>query len=375
MEYTMRQRAKNIVIYILCSLMFVIAGTTLIREKSFHDEYRYLTIGGDAASYIAMAEGTGEKTPAPFRYRLFFPALASLFDLPAITAFRWITIISLFFFYLIGFLLCELRRCTLTATIMSMIFVFLSPWHLYMYQNPFITDGLVQFTIMVLLFSVVQKNIWLFSIAAFAGIFLHERILFFLPLWWIVHDGKRGSVVVAAAGVMYVGIRMMIGETTGLQAGYPISEFSILAKPLEMIKDAVVGSLPLYLIALTGILFLGEHEKKFVLPVFLIFLAASVLPALVANDTGRMLLGMASLSVLTGVSFFEKVRSAWQGVALLGTGLIMSAAYLPVTFIPISEWLFYRKYFIAIFFLFFLLIYGMILTGNFDRFRKHSAAS
>lgn len=88
MEYTIRQRAKNIIIYILCPLMFVIAGTSLIREKSFHDEYRYLTIGGDAASYIAMAEGTGEEIHAPFRTRLLFPALVSLFDLPAVTAFR-----------------------------------------------------------------------------------------------------------------------------------------------------------------------------------------------------------------------------------------------------------------------------------------------
>jgi len=182
MEYAMRQRAKNIVIYILCSLMFVVAGTTLIREKSFHDEYRYLTIGGDAASYIAMADETGEEIPAPFRYRLFFPALASLFELPAITAFRWITIVSLFLFYLTGFLLCELRRCTLTATIMSMIFVFLSPWHLYIYQNPFITDGLVQLTIMLLLFSVMQKNIWLFCIIALAGIFFARTDYFFSPV-------------------------------------------------------------------------------------------------------------------------------------------------------------------------------------------------
>ena len=257
----MRQRAKNVVIYILCSMMFVVAGSALIREKSFHDNYRYLAIGGDAASYIAMADGTGEEIPAPFRYRLFFPALASLFDLPAITAFRWITISSLFLFYLTGFLLCELRRCTLTATIMSMIFVFLSPWHLYIYQNPFITDGLVQLTIMVLLFSVMQKNIWLFVVIALAGIFLHERIIFFLPLWWVVHDGRRGGIIAAGIGLVYVGLRLAVGSAGGSSLEFPVGNFSIFINPLETIKDAIVGSLPLYLIAVTGYLFQSAEER------------------------------------------------------------------------------------------------------------------
>lgn len=375
MERAAQPRAKNIVVYVFFSLILVIAGSALIREKSFQDEYRHLRIGGDAASYIAMAEGTGEEISAPFRYRLLFPFVASLSDLPAITAFRWITFVSLFLFYFFGFLLCELRRCGLTATMMSMAFVFLSPWHLYIYQNPFITDGMVQLAVMVLLYSIVRKNIWLFGIAALAGIFLHERIIFFLPLWMAVHDGRRGGIIAASIGLAYIGLRLAVGGGDGFSHEYPIGTLSIFTHPLETIKDAIVGSLPLYMVAFSGYLFQNAEEKMLTRPALVIFLAASVIPAVAATDTGRMLLGMAPLTVLIGVSFFEKVHSVWKGCAVLGTALIVSLAYLPVTFIPIPEWLFYRKYFIAIFFLCFLLVYGMILAGNINRFRSNPTAS
>ncbi|MHB1049253.1 MAG: hypothetical protein ACYC09_04160 [Bacteroidota bacterium] len=364
MEYTMRQRAKNIVIYILCSLMFVIAGTSLIREKSFHNEYRYLTIGGDAASYIAMAEGTGEEIPAPFRYRLFFPALASLFDLPAITVFRWITIGSLFLFYLTGFLLCELRRYPLTVTIMSMMFVFLSPWHLYIYQNPFITDGLVQLTIMVLLFSVMQKNIWLFVVIALAGIFLHERIIFFLPLWWAVHDGRRGTIIAATIGLVYVGLRLAVGSTGGSSLEYPAGNFSIFINPLETMKDAIVGSLPLYLIAVTGYLFQNTEEKQRTRPILFLFLTASAIPAVVATDTGRMLLGLAPLAVVLNGSFFTVTRFSVWGIAIIACSVLIGMAYLPVTFIPIPDWLIYRKAVIAASMTLLLICYGIFMLRS-----------
>jgi hypothetical protein len=361
MEYAAPQRAKNIVIYILCSLMFVITGSALIREKSFSDEYRYLRIGGDAALYISMAEGNNEEIPAPFRYRLFFPALASLFDLPAITVFRWITIISLFLFYLIGFLLCELRRYPLTVTIMSMMFVFLSPWHLYIYQNPFITDGLVQLTIMALLFSVVQKNIWLFGVIALAGIFLHERIIFFLPLWWAVHDGRRGSIIAGAIGLAYVGLRLIVGSPDGFSLEYPIGNYSIFVNPLETIKDAIVGSMPLFLIAFTGYMFQNGEEKQRTRPIVFLFLAASIIPAVVATDTGRMLLGLAPLAVVLNGSFFTATRFSVWGIAIIACSVLIGMAYLPVTFIPVPDWLIYRKAVIAASMTLFLICYGVFM--------------
>ena len=364
MERATRPRAKNIAVYILCSLMLVIAGSALIREKSFHDEYRYLTIGGDAALYIAMAEGTGEEIPAPFRYRLLFPFLASLSDLPAITAFRWITLVSLFFFYFFGFVVCEQWRCHLSATMMSMAFIFFSPWHLYIYQNPFITDGLVQLTIMVLLFSVVQKNIWLFGIAAFAGIFLHERIIFFLPLWMVVHDGRRGSIIAAAVGLAYVGLRLAVGGAEGFSLEYPIGNFSILVNPLETIKDAIVGSMPLYLIAFTGYLFLSAEEKKMTRPILFLFLAASVIPAFVATDTGRMLLGLAPLAVILSGLFFATARSSVLGIAFIVCAVFIGIAYLPVSFISIPDWLLYRKEVIAATMTLFIIWYSVFMLRN-----------
>lgn len=347
MKPVTRQRAMKIVVYILCSLVLVAAGSALIREKSYHDDYRYLIIGGDAALYSAMAEKTGEEIPSPFRYRILFPFLASLSDLPAIDAFRLITLVSLFLFYLTGFFLCDMLRYSPLATVMSMVFVFLSPWHLYIYQNPFITDGTVQLTIMVLLFSVLKKNIWLFGMTALAGIFLHERIMFFLPLWMVMHDVRRGGIIAAGAVVIYAGLRLGVGSAGGPVFEYSFGQMSIFAHPLEMFKDAVVGSLPLYAVAVIGFLFQRTEEQQRMRPILFLFIAASVIPAAVATDTGRMLLGIAPLAVALCGSFFSAVRFSGWGIAVIVFSAAVGFAYLPVTFVPISDWLLYRKAVIA----------------------------
>jgi hypothetical protein len=348
-------------IYILCSFLLVLTGSSLIREKTFENDYPYLRIGGDAASYIAMAEGSAEPVAAPFRYRIVFPLIASLFDAPTTSVFRLINFAALFFFYLIAFLICERRKFPPGISVVAVVFVFLSPWHLYIYQNPFIADGIVQLLMMAVLYAVMTKNLWLYVVAAAVGVGTHERILFLLPLWLLTHDKRQGVIVLLSIIALYSGMRVMIGDGIGTIAHGSFSGMALFATPLIMVKDALVGSTPLYLIALTGLFLLPEKEMIDARPIVAVYLIASIIPALVATDTGRMLIGFSPAALFLAASFFSAGRfTVWISGVLLCT-LFISLAYIPITMVPIPEWLLYRKFVIAGSFILLFVCYGRIV--------------
>lgn len=348
-------------IYILCSFLLVLTGSSLIREKTFENDYPYLRIGGDAALYIAMAEGSPDTVAAPFRYRIVFPFIASLFDHPTPPVFRLINHVSLFFFYCIAFLICELRKIPPGISIVAVAFVFLSPWHLYIYQNPFITDGIVQMLMIVLLYAVLTKNLWLFIVAATVGVGTHERILFLLPLWLLTHDKSRGVMLLLFIIAPYSAMRVMIGDGIGSIVQGSISGMALFASPLLMVKDALVGSTPLYVIALTGLLLLPDKEMIAARKIVAVYLAASIIPALVATDTGRMLIGFSPAALFLAASFFSAGRfTVWHGGILVCT-LFIALAYIPITILPIPEWLHYRKFVIAGTYVMLCFCFGMIL--------------
>lgn len=340
-------RELRLGIYIICSFLLVLIGSSLIREKSFDNDYPYLRIGGDASSYIAMAEGPSDSVAAPFRYRIVFPLIASIFDAPATSVFRSINYASLFLFYFIAFLICDHRNIQPGISVVAVAFVFLSPWHLYIYQNPFITDGIVQMLMMVILYAVMTKNLWLFIVATAIGVGTHERILFLLPLWLLAHDKRRGGIVLLSIITIYFGIRVVIGDGMDTIAQGTLSGMALFASPLLLVKDAIVGSTPLYLIALTGLFLLTEKEMIDVRPIVAVYLVASIIPALVATDTGRMLIGFSPVALLLSAHFFSAGKLSPWNCGILSFTLLISLAYIPITILPISEWLNYRKFVIA----------------------------
>jgi len=345
-------------IYALCSFFFVLAGSLLIREKTFDNDYPYLRIGGDASAYIAMAEGSAESVAAPFRYRVIFPMIASIFDAPATAVFRLINKASLFFFYLIAFLICDHRKIPSAISVTAVAFVFLSPWHLYIYQNPFITDGLVQLMMIVMLYAVTKKQLWLFAATAAAGVFTHERILFLLPLWFMVHNKKQGTTILLAVVILYAGMRITVENGIGAIAQDLPSGIALFNSPFLLTKDAIIGSAPLYIVALTGLLMMSRDEMIAVRPIVAVYGAAAFIPALVATDTGRMLIGFSPAAIVLSAYFFSTGRfSSWNS-GILFFSLLIALAYLPVTIVPIAEWLFYRKYVIAGSFVMLCICYG-----------------
>lgn len=334
-------------LYGLFSLLLVIAGLALVRQKSDNSEYRFLQNGGDAFFYRSMTEGSMENVPAPFRYRIAAPTIVRLLPVSPNAGYMFLNAASLFIFYYIGFLLCSHFRFDVISSLKSIIFLFFTQWHLYIYQNPFITDGIVQMLMMVMTYAAVKNRFILFCFFAVVSVAIHERLILYVPIWGIFQSWKKGMGISCIAVILYALLRWSVGSGSIPSVEFPFPHLAALVKPLTIGKEAIIGSGVLYAIAVFGFNLYSGRDRSKLRDAAILFFGVSILPALVVTDTGRMLLGISPLAVLFGASFFEKTRDMIPSRVLLGLSIISSIALIPVTFIPMPTWLAVRKFVIG----------------------------
>jgi hypothetical protein len=317
------------------ALLLVVVQATIIRERVPSPTDPHLAIGGDALHYLAMTDGSLSSVPAPFRYRLLVPAVAAATGLPAIQGLTVVSYVSMFGFYLVSLATCRRLGLDLNRSLQGLLFVCTAAGSLYIYTNPLITDATVLLFIASATYAVVRRNITLFCVTCLLGSLAHERMLFFLPLWFATGERLKGlSIMVVGVG-LYAALRVAVGpgEVASIETTW--RGMALLARPIEIVAAAILSSATVYSMAALGVLASMRRELNRLVGVSL---GAALVPAAFAADTGRMLSAFGPIAIVLCAILFSVVQRR-QLVTLL---LVLSVSSVPMavhtTVVPIDLW-------------------------------------
>lgn len=289
-------KLTSLILLVVISVLFVVAGHGLVRERSIDGPTEDLAIGGDTLVYVSMIEGRWSAAAQPFKYRILVPLLARLLVLTPLDALRFISYLSLFASYLVILLTCSRLGLSILQSVFGLLIVFATTWHLYFYANPFLTDAFGLMTVCLLLFAAVDGSFLLFAVSAIFGALAREATLLLVPLW-LLKDTRKGLLILAATAAVFAVPRLAMPSETGLLE-YLAASFIAVGRwrDLPMFAQSVIDTWgivwPMSILGMSQIP--RAHLRVFVFA-FIVLGLGAFFSSLVATDTGRM------FSILTPV--------------------------------------------------------------------------
>jgi hypothetical protein len=280
----------------------VLLGHLLIAEPAVH-------LGYDATFYTRMVEGPMAGVPAPFRFRVLVPWLARQLPVPAPLALLIISYCSLFGCYVIVMASCRAIGLGLRESIFGVVAVWGSPWHLYHFWNPYLTDafGLLMLTIMM--WAVLTGTLWIFATASLIGVLAREGTAMLVPAWLVTR--QWGPTILLALGTLAVAAlpRLWLAaspETTIVEPARSGNQLAI--DPVRWVRQvhAIWGIV--WLLALAGGLRLPRPYARRLGAVLAALLVGSVAASAVATDTGRMFAFLAPALAVACAQLYAVLR-------------------------------------------------------------------
>ena len=130
---------------------------------------------GDALVYTSMASGDYSDVSAPFRYRVLVPSIAWLLPFSAVLSLKLVSYAGLFFFYFISLVTCRRLGLSVFASFLGLATVYSSVWHLYNYQNPYLTDTMALVFLSLIFLSATSRNYPTYLLSPALGVVTRER--------------------------------------------------------------------------------------------------------------------------------------------------------------------------------------------------------
>lgn len=174
---------RELIIIIIFSLLLLAAGNTIVIQRKPSESSPWMRMSPDALQYIAMAKGL-EASP-PFSHRILVPYLASLMPMPPDRALRLITYLCLSILYFTSMITLSRLQFSRQVKLISMLCLFASTGHLYLYSNPYLTDAFGMMALSLMLYALIVGNAILFAVPAVFGILARETTLFLIPAFLI----------------------------------------------------------------------------------------------------------------------------------------------------------------------------------------------
>lgn len=297
-------------------------------------------LGYDATAYVAMAEGHGAQVPAPFRFRVLVPLLASWLPLEAPDALRVITYVSLFGAYLFVVGAGTAVGLSFSASAFGLLAVWGTTWHLYHYYNPYMTDGAGLLALGAMEAALLTDSFALFAVAAVAGVLVRESTLAMVPAWIATRQAGRTLTLVAAVALAAWLPRYLIAAE-----GPSILPFNPAAIPEQ---SAWVWVRQLYaiwgfvwLVGAGGLVYLPAAHAPKVVAMFAAISVGAAAASMSATDTGRMFAFLAPVLAIGCGQFYDVLARTNRTLArgLVAIMVVQGVFNAPAVVLDASAWI------------------------------------
>lgn len=132
---------KHKLLFLIFSLSLVIIGTFFIIARQFDTSSLYLMIRDDSLIYIDIIKNGATNIEHHFKYRILVPLLASALPFTPALSIKVISFISLFATFYLTLVFLNRVTIDLLPAFLALFIVFLSPWQLYAFHNPYLIDS------------------------------------------------------------------------------------------------------------------------------------------------------------------------------------------------------------------------------------------
>jgi hypothetical protein len=280
----------------------------------------------DTIQYINMLKGRFDLAGSPQVYRVGVPFLARLLPLSPLSAFRLITVTSLFLAYWLCFVECSMLNIGLAATTLSVLAVFCSRPILFNYQNPFITDGLALLVLFVLSVLFLADRFAAFAAVLMVGMFVKESAPFVLPAWLLTPRWRKALLLALLAAGAFLAPRLAFPShgNYGSYVSLGLRSKLSLAWLFPFAKEVVLSWGGLWLLAGYGLLHSPRRVRLLAAALALGFFASFLVTE---GEWERMLMIMAPVLVVFSAIAIEHATKAsrWTVVVFVST---LPAQYL-----------------------------------------------
>ena len=313
------------------------AGLVLAGHLAFAQPVRHL--GYDATAYVTMAEGAGARVPAPFRFRVLVPLLASWLPLAAPDALQVITYTSLFSAYLLIIWSGAVVGLSPAASAFGLISVWGSTWHLYHFYNPYMTDGAGLLVLAVMVAALLTNAFALFAAAAIAGVLVRESTLALVPAWAVTMQGGR-----TVSLLLMVALAAWLPRYWLAAQGSPVMPLDQTAIPQQ---GALVWARQLFAIwgfvwlaGLGGLLYVPSKHALKVFAMFAAIALGAAAASTLATDIGRMFAFLAPVLAIGCGQLYDVLVPANRKLAFaLAAMMAVQAAFnAPVAMFDAHAW-------------------------------------
>lgn len=332
-----RRNMKAYAIIIVLSALLLLLGDRFIGQAESTDLF------GDAMVYTSMAEGDFTNVSAPFKYRLLVPTIAWLLPFSAIVSLKLVSYAGLFLFYVFTLLTCRQLGFGLAASFGGLFAVYSTVWHLYNYQNPYLTDTIALLLLTLLLLSVIRRSFMTYVCAAVLAVLTREITIFFVPMWLVTKEWRRAGTAIIAGVLVLMLPRLMLSSVGGLSSSVVdvINHVDRLGNLLSFARPVLFNWGFVGFLTILGLLFTPNDRTWLFLCAFGLLLLAAVLSSFIATDVGRMFAVMSPIMVISCAQLLTVLSQKNIYVTvLLGTAFVTQLFWVPTIITSREGWVF-----------------------------------
>jgi hypothetical protein len=281
---------KKSIFFSLFAISLLWVGASFILQRQSNSSENYLTIRGDSLLYEQMIENNISDLSNHFRYRILVPLLAAMLPFSALVSLKIITYASFFLLYIAALFLMGELHIHFIPSLTALFLAFFSPWQLYMFYNPYLTDAFQVMIITLMVYCIFKNSFFLFFCLSVVGMMTKESTIFFVLLWLFV-DKRQGLFIIVVSIILYSLILYFVGKGSISSEIFSTVNFNIMQRflnPLELFKNILNSWGYLWMLSFLG-LFTMPKDKFFLMTRIYVTSWLSVfILSVVATDVGRM---------------------------------------------------------------------------------------
>ena len=333
-------KPHTIVITIVIAVIFLVVGDRLIGQAGQTELF------GDALVYAYMAEGNFGDANAPFKYRVVVPLLAWLLPFEAEFSLKIVSYAGVFLFYIVILMTCRFLGFSIFASTASLFALFSTVWHLYNFQNPYLTDTTALMLLSVLFLSYIRGSFITYLTTTVLLVMTREITIVLVPLWLWTKQWPRAITAIGIGVISLIVIRWVVSSDS--------SELNISNSFVESLNGVArihnmrpfirivvlnwgfVGAL-----TVLGLLLTPIDKRTTLVPAFCLLLFAAIFSSFLAMDVGRMFAILSPVIVICCAQLFEVVSRKHYALAFfLLAAFTAQLFWVPTSITNRSSWIF-----------------------------------
>ena|GEM_PF-133421 len=346
----MRSLRKFHLLFIGLSASLVILGHCLVLHRTLNGPTQELTIRSDALFYIQMAKGDFSGVSGRYGSRILVPFIAQLLPFSATTNLMMVSYLSLFVSYFLALLICDHLGLRWPASFLALFSVYTSRWHLYYYQNPYLTDPFALMILFALLFSILKRSYFAFAVISLLGVLARETTIFLVPLWMVTKQWRQSlGILVAALMVWMIPRWNLVAVPMGLgrMGEWVFTSMKEMRHPSSFVAELFLSWGFLWILAFLGFCFIPRKRFPLIGWAFTFLFLGTLLPSVFymepdRGDVGRLFSILSPVMVIACAYLYSVLlkRNPMLTIFLFLLSIVQLFTGIPTVMTPRESWVF-----------------------------------